>query len=194
MKFMAKKITRKEQIVAAAAQLFRNKGYNATTMRDLAEQVGMEAASLYNHIKSKEEILQYLCFKISDQYISQLNQIDQNNNSAAAKIREIIRLHIRIATTDVASVHVANNEWKHLSEPFLTDFVAARRSYEKKFVSIIQSGIDRQEFVDLHPTVALFTILSAVRWIELWYKPSREVSILELEQNIISMLMQGLEK
>ena len=187
-------MTRKREIIEVAAHLFRLKGYNATTMRDLAEQVGMEAASLYNHIKSKEEILQYLCFKISDQYVSQLNKINENNISSVEKIRAIIRLHVRIIISDIAAVHVANNEWKHLSEPHLSKFVEARRHYEKQFLGIIQQGIEEQKFIPMNPKIALFTILSAVRWIEIWYKPSRDIKSKELEENIILMLMNGLEK
>ncbi|RYF93648.1 MAG: TetR/AcrR family transcriptional regulator, partial [Chitinophagaceae bacterium] len=62
--------TRKDVIIAKAARLFREKGYSASSMRDLAEEVGVEAASLYNHISSKAEILQEICFKVANKFMS----------------------------------------------------------------------------------------------------------------------------
>ena len=193
---MLKSITqsRREQIIQIAASLFRIRGFSATTMRDIAEQVGMEAASMYNHIKSKDEILQAICFKISNEYISQLNTIEIQIKSPVEKIKELIRLHVRIIITDIDSISVANNEWKHLSEDALTAFKEARRDYEQRFAKIIEAGIAAGELQPINVSVALFTILSAVRWVELWYKNDRDISPEILEENIISLLMNGLQK
>ena len=193
---MLKNITqnRRSEIIEIAAKLFKIKGFTATTMRDIAEQVGIEAASMYNHIKSKDEILQAICFKISNEYISQLNAIENQSKSPVEKIKELIRLHVRIIITDIDSISVANNEWKHLSEEALTVFKDARRDYEQRFATIIEAGIAAGELQPINISVALFTILSAVRWVELWYKNDREISPEILEENIISLLMNGLEK
>ena len=193
---MLKNITqnRRAEIIEIAAKLFKIKGFTATTMRDIAEQVGIEAASMYNHIKSKDEILQAICFKISNEYISQLNAIENQSKSPVEKIKELIRLHVRIIITDIDSISVANNEWKHLSEEALTVFKDARRDYEQRFATIIEAGIAAGELQPINISVALFTILSAVRWVELWYKNDREITPEILEENIISLLMNGLEK
>ena len=187
-------LSRRAEIIEIAAKLFKIKGFTATTMRDIAEQVGMEAASMYNHIKSKDEILQAICFKISNEYISQLNTIEIQIKSPVEKIKELIRLHVRIIITDIDSISVANNEWKHLSEDALTAFKEARRDYEQRFAKIIEAGIAAGELQPINVSVALFTILSAVRWVELWYKNDREISPKILEENIISLLMNGLQK
>ena len=186
--------SRRVEIIEIAAKLFKIKGFTATTMRDIAEQVGMEAASMYNHIKSKDEILQAICFKISNEYISQLNTIENQIKSPVEKIKELIRLHVRIIITDIDSISVANNEWKHLSEDALTAFKDARRDYEQRFAKIIEAGIAAGELQPINVSVALFTILSAVRWVELWYKNDRDISPEILEENIISLLMNGLQK
>ncbi len=189
-----KKSVKRELILAEAAKLFKDRGYSGTSMRDLAGQVGMEAASMYNHIKSKDELLDTICFRISDTYISQLTAIEHTAISYGAKIKALVRLHIRLMVEDGAAVSVANHDWKYLPEPRLTEFKQARKSYEKGFAALIEAGIAAGEFRPVNASVALFTVLSAVRWVELWYRPGRGLSAEELENNIITVLLGGLEQ
>ena len=161
------KINKKELILEEAAKLFKEKGFGGTSMRDLAEKVGMEAASMYNHIKSKDEILELICFKIANQYISQLQEIENTNQSFQDKLRAIIGLHVQLIIEDSASVSVANNDWKYLSEEKKNQYKQIRKSYEKSFANIIEQGMQNGEFKKMNVSVALFTKLSSIRWIEL---------------------------
>ncbi|MGI4820500.1 MAG: TetR/AcrR family transcriptional regulator [Janthinobacterium lividum] len=188
------KPTKRQIILEEAAKLFKDKGYGGTSMRDIAGQVGMEAASMYNHIKSKDEILDSICFRISDVYIAHLQEIEQQPLSFGEKIRALIRLHIQLMVEDGPAVSVANHDWKYLPASRLNEFTEARRRYEKGFAALIAAGIAAGEFQPVNSTVALFTILSAVRWVELWFKPGRSLSAQELEDHIITMLLNGLEK
>ena len=99
-----------------------------------------------------------------------------------------------IATKDITSVTVFNDEWRHLSEPFLEEFLAKRKEYELRFKNIIQSGIDSGDFKKVDATVALYTILTSVRWIHYWYKPGRNLSVEQLENDVFTLLVNGLEK
>ncbi|RSK45386.1 TetR/AcrR family transcriptional regulator [Hymenobacter rigui] len=189
-----RKTNRRQLILDEAAKLFKQKGFGGTSMRDLAREVGMEAASMYNHIKSKDEILDLICTRIAHTYISQLAEIEQTEASYADKVKALIRLHIRLMIEDGAAVSVANHDWKYLPEPQLTAFKDARKNYEKGFAALIEQGIAAGEFQPVNVSVALFTILSAVRWVELWYRPGRELSAEELEDHIITMLLTGLAK
>src|SRR6478735_5765639 len=87
--------TRKDVIIAKAAKLFREKGFSATSMRDLAEHVGVEAASLYNHISSKAEILQEICFKTANKFLSHIEAIDNSPIDSIAKIEAVLRFHVQ---------------------------------------------------------------------------------------------------
>ena len=189
-----KKSAKRELILAEAAKLFKDQGYSGTSMRDLAGQVGMEAASMYNHIKSKDELLDIICFRISDTYISQLRAIEHTASPYSEKIKDLVRLHIRLMVEDGAAVSVANHDWKYLPEPRLTEFKEARKSYERGFAALIEAGIAAGEFRPVNASVALFTVLSAVRWVELWYRPGRGLTAEELENNIITVLLGGLEQ
>ena len=90
---------------------------------------------MYNHIKSKDELLDTICFRISDTYISQLAAIEATPSTYGDKIRALVRLHIGLMMEDSAAVSVANHDWKYLPEPRLTEFKEARKSYERGFAA-----------------------------------------------------------
>jgi len=180
-------------ICEAAARLFRDKGYKSTSMRDLAREVRLKASSLYNHIQSKEEILQEICFDNARRFLEGMTEVEKLEASAADKIRALIRLHICIATNDVTSVTAFNDEWRHLSEPHLSEFKALRREYEQRFRLIIEEGVRLGELKPLHSTVALYTIFSSVRWLYDWFRTGKGISANDVERNIIRLLMEGME-
>ncbi len=185
---------KRQAILEAAAQLFRDRGYSATSMRDLAGEVKLKASSLYNHIGSKEEILREICFENAQRFIEGMREVEQMPGAAAKKVQALIRLHIQIATEDVTSVTAFNDEWRHLSEPYLSDFKALRRDYEQRFLAIIEAGVKSGEFKDLNSSIVLHTIFSAIRWLYDWYKPERQVSAGELYEQITMLLMTGLTR
>lgn len=186
------KVNKRELILSEAAKLFKDRGFGATGMRDIAEKVGMEAASMYNHIKSKDEILELICFKIADNYTTQLEDIDNQILSFQDKMKKIIKVHIDLMIDDAASVSVANNDWKYLREEKKANYKNIRKAYESSFANILEEGMRSGEFKTMNVSVALFTILSSLRWIELWYKPSRNISAIELEEELSTILLNGL--
>lgn len=186
------KVNKKELILSEAAKLFKEKGFGGTSMRDLGEKVGMEAASMYNHIRSKDEILELICFKIAEEYTSHLAEIENTESTFQEKLKRVIQLHIEVMVNDAAAVSVANNDWKYLTDEKKIEYKEKRKSYEKSFANILEQGMATGEFKTMNVSVALFTILSSLRWIELWYKPSREISPAELEEELTTILLNGL--
>lgn len=184
--------TKRQIIFEAAAKLFRDKGYSATSMRDLAETVHLKASSLYNHIGSKEEILRDICFENAYRFHTKMEEIEQLDISATEKVKALIRFHIHLATEDVTSVTAFNDEWRHLSEPHLGKFKALRRDYESRFQAIIEAGIRTGEFKNRNAFTTLYTIFSSVRWLYDWYKPERNITPDELYAQIGALLMNGL--
>ena len=95
-----KNTTRKELITRKAATLFKSKGYAVASMRDLAESIGVEAPSLYNHIGSKSEILRSICFTVAGSFTSHLEQTLQGTDPILHKVAAIIRFHIGMMLND----------------------------------------------------------------------------------------------
>lgn len=184
--------TKKDAIARKAAALFRKKGFVGSSMREIADSIGVEASSLYNHIGSKSELLQSICFRVANDFNRHLGEVELGGGTAAAKLEQLIRFHIRIMLENFDEVYVANHEWKQLDEPYLSNFLAQRKLYESKMVDIVKDGIRRKEIRNLHPHVAVITILSAVRGIEFWQRHKKEVDAAELENDMVNHLLNGL--
>jgi AcrR family transcriptional regulator len=163
-------------------------------MRDLAAQLGMEAASMYYHIGSKDEILEKICFEVANNYLEHLEEIEIQETSFLDKLKELIRFHVRMMIVNGPEVSVTNHDWKYLTKEKLATFKELRKLYETRLETLISAGIEAGELAAVNPQVALFTILSSLRWVEYWWKPQRGISAKELENNIITLLLKGIEK
>ena len=191
---VSKNESRKDLIVKAGAALFREKGFGAASMRDLAENIGIEAASLYNHIRSKNEILESICFNVANRFNTHMDEIETGNMTPIEKIETLLRFHIRQMFDNFEEVIVSDREWKHLDEPYLSNFHNQRRNYRKRFAALIEDGIKKGELKKIDAPTAIITILHAVNGIESWHRSTAKISAKELEDNMVVILIDGLRK
>ncbi len=189
-----KNSSKKDVIIEKASKLFLEKGFGAASMRDLAEHVGVEAASLYNHIQSKSEILQAICFKVANDFLSHQDAVQSSPASALKKLERIIRFHIRMMMEQYEFVYISDHEWRHLPEPYLSNFLNQRRNYRRSLSDLIARGIERGEMKNIEPYVAVLTILSAISGIESWHRSRKTISPEALENNMVKYLIDGLKK
>ncbi|MCA4900442.1 MAG: TetR/AcrR family transcriptional regulator [Bacteroidota bacterium] len=188
-------LSRKEQVIRSAAQLFREKGYAASSMRDLAQKLGIEAASLYSHIKSKEEILQSLCFDMATEFRKSLQEVESKKVSASEKLKLGIIGHIQVMAKDLVASAVFMNEHRHLSQPYLRDFLLLRINYINRFKDIIEEGINKGEFKEnIDKKLAVMTLFSSLNWMPMWYDPHSNIIPADIGQQLADMLVTGLKK
>jgi AcrR family transcriptional regulator len=188
-------LSRKEQVIRKAAELFRIKGYAASSMRDLAQMLGIEAASLYSHIKSKEEILQNLCFDMASEFRKSLEEVEKQKAPASVKLKNGIVGHIQVMAKDLTASAVFMNEHRHLSAPYLRDFLLLRINYINRFKQIIEEGIHSGEFkASIDKKLAVMTLFSSLNWMPQWYDPHSNIVPLELGNQLADMLVNGLKK
>ena len=184
----------KEMILINAAELFRKKGFAAASVRELAEALGIEAPSLYNHIGSKAELLQEICFEVAKDYTAHMEEVLVSKQNAAEKTAELIRFHVRKLSTDFDKVFVSEHEWKRLPQKNLEEFLAQRKLYEKNMIDILKDGIEKKLFKNILPSIAVLAILSAVRGLELRQRHKNEFTIEELEETMVEHLLHGIIK
>ena len=188
-------LSRKEQVIRMAAELFREKGYAASSMRDLAQKLGIEAASLYSHIKSKEEILQSLCFDMAAEFRKSLDEVEKQKGPASEKLRKGITGHIQVMAKDLTASAVFMNEHRHLSQPYLREFLLLRINYINRFKDIIEEGIKSGEFkVSIDKKLAVMTLFSSLNWMPQWYDPHSNIVPESLGQQLSEMLVNGMKR
>ena len=162
-------------------------------MRDLATRLGIEAASLYSHISSKEEILRVLCFDMAGKFMESLNKVEQEENSFERKLRAGILGHIRVMADNLTASAVFMNEHRHLSDTFLKEFLLLRINYINRFKRIIEGGIRSGEFRKVDTKLAVMTLFSSLNWMPHWYDPSGIIHPEGLGNQLADMLIEGLK-
>lgn len=183
--------SRKQEIIEAAAILFKDKGYSAVTMRDLAKAMGIKAASLYNHIQSKQEILATIIITLAEEFTTGMNQIYRLDISSLQKLEQIISLHIDVTLRNADGLASLNNDWMHLEEDNLIYFEKMRHDYEDNFRKIVKKGVHAKEIKPHHLEIIVFSMLSTLRTLYLWYPKQKHIDADMLKKDMISVLLKG---
>jgi TetR/AcrR family transcriptional regulator, cholesterol catabolism regulator len=187
------KITKKKEIIEKSAQLFREKGFAASSVRDIANAAGLEPSSLYSHVKSKEELLYLICMECASHYNNNIDEVlEANISDGLTRLKRVLDIHIDLALNDPTSSTVFSDEWKHLPSEMLDSFIQERKAYEKKFITIVEDLMAHKTIKSSDPFIVMNTLISATRWLHHVRKKFTAKEKEEIKDNISSMLMHGL--
>ncbi|HCD68206.1 MAG TPA: TetR family transcriptional regulator [Bacteroidetes bacterium] len=185
---------RKREILAASQNVLKEKGYAATSVRDIAKALSMEPASLYSHFKSKEDILKITCFDMADKLEIGIAEVNDIYFNAEEKLRTAINLHVKVLTQNLNSAMIFIRDWRNLTGKSLDQFILKRNAYEAGFREIVQTGINEGIFNETDKKFAALTILSSVNWIVEWYKEDGSLSSEQIATKLSDFILSGLKK
>lgn len=185
-------LDRKAQIVSAAERLFNERGFLATSVRDLAEELGMEAASLYSHFKSKDDILWTIADRCASEFFDKIRPIAESQLHTQKKLTEMIIAHIGVITRNINAAAVFFREWRHIAEPRRSEYAILRNEYEEIFRQVVRKGIEENLFKNHDEGFSTRTIMSAVNWTHTWYRADGELTSEEIGQHLAGILLHGL--
>lgn len=187
-----KRQRRREEILHAALQAFRENGYHTTTLEDIAERLGIGKTALYHYFPDKESIL-YECHRES---LAEIERMVEEAlaccDRASERLAYLIREHVRIMTETLEASPLAF-EVPALSAERRAEVIAARDHYEKVLRDLIVQGVKDGEFREVDPKIAVFAILGAINWIARWYRPEGAVHAPELGAQFADYLVSGLK-
>lgn len=186
-------LQRKEQILKEAARLFRKKGYPATTMRDIAGALDIEAPSLYNHINSKHDLLSIILIGVAKQYVAQIESVGPSfSTKAVDRLTEIIKGHIEISYHNIDAVSLIPSEYIHLQPPAREIFKSLRDRYDEAFRTLLVEGIADRSIKEVDVDLTNFAILSTLRFVYSWIRKHKDVSLQEVQDKLVNNLVHGI--
>lgn len=187
-------IQRRDEMMAVAERLFAERGYEATSVRDIADALDIKPGSLYAHIETKEELLWDILQAAADRFFVAVRPILDSDLVVMEKFKRAMAAHVKVITDSAQSAAVFLNEWRHLSEPRRSEFAARRDEYEALFRALVHEGIHQGELGDVDEKFATLLILSSMNWVYQWYRPDGPMTPQEIARKLTEMLLNGLRR
>ncbi len=184
--------TRKRQIEDVASTLFSERGYAATTVRDIARALDLQGGSLYAHITSKEDVLWNIVSRAAERFHAAVRPIANGPEPASARLQGMVRAHVRVVTDDIEHAIVFLHEWRFLTPERRAAIARQRDAYEAYFRAVIAEGISEGEFRPADPKMAGLAILGALNGIALWYRAGGRLTADDIAAHFADLFLHGL--
>ena len=183
---------REEELLRIASRLFKEKGYHNTSMQDLADAFGVQKASLYYYIDSKEALLRRLMERAIAILGTHIDDIYATDLPPVEKLRQALEHHAVTMMDHLNLVSVYLYEYRNLPEDGLHDALAVRRHYEQVLCRIVEDGIERGELRPVDDRLAVYGLLGMLNWTHQWFSPRGELSSREIAAILVDLALYGL--
>ncbi len=183
---------RRQQIVTEAIHVFFEMGYEGASLRDLAGRVGINKATVYHYFSSKEEILYHIVREVGGGLLDGVRRASAFDGNPLVALEAMIRFQIEYMKDHLEEVKVLVEEKKSLR----ADLMHTTRDTESEILQLYKSTLVRCcEHGLIRPvqvTTAAFGILGQINWLYHWYRPDGPLSIHELAEQVVCLLLHGL--
>lgn len=180
---------RRKELTRLAAQLFVQEGFDRTTVRMLAQEMGIKSGSLFHHFKDKQEILAAVIEEGTHNALAIARRaLDESPASPEARLRAMARAHLETLFTDRNAHVVALFEWRRLDDSAKAHLSHLRDAYEALWVQVIDEALTAKLIHGDRFLVSRF-VLGALNWTVRWYDPDGPRTPDELADELIAMIL-----
>lgn len=174
-------------IRAAATQLIALRGYEAVSMREIAAEVGVQAAALYRYFPNKQDLLFSLMRTHLEALLAAWEEERPSDDDPSARLAEFIRFHIRYHVERRHEVHIANMELRSLSKDHLTTILRLRSAYEKELRQILRDGVETDAFAPDDTSLVAMALIAMITGVNVWFRPDERLTADEVAENYVRM-------
>ncbi|HEY43695.1 MAG TPA: TetR/AcrR family transcriptional regulator [Anaerolineae bacterium] len=182
----------RSDILQAAAQIFRQKGYHATSMQDIADAVHLQKASLYHHITGKQEILHAILDHALDLLIADLEEVVATDLPPEEKLRRAMHAYVGRLIQDADLAAVLLLEYRSLEKKARAQHIKRRDRYEHIWRNLIKEGVEEKAFQPVDDVVATFALLGVQNWMITWFKRGGPLTAEQLADRFCDLFLYGL--
>jgi len=184
----------REDILEAAAQVFRKKGFHGASMANIAEAVNLQKASLYHHVSSKQEILLELLDRALELLLERISPIATQPIPADERLRLMIREYLQILAENTDLSAVLLFEHRSLEGKQHARHVPNRDAFESLWRDVLEEGVHSKRFVCEDVALAARALLGIMNWTITWYRPNGDLTIKQIADQYSNLLLNGLLK
>ena len=187
---------RRREIDAVASELFHANGYAATSVRDIAKALDIQAASMYAHVASKEDVLWSIIDGAATAFEKAADAAVADGSAAdpVDRLAALVEAHVEVVTADPQRSSVFLTEWRHLSPPRRAAISERRDAYEARFRAAIEDGVAVGEFRATDPALAATFLLTALNGIATWYRPDGRLSADRIADHYVDLTLRSLSE
>jgi AcrR family transcriptional regulator len=182
----------REDILDAAAQVIRKKGFNGASMADIASAVNLQKASLYHHVASKQEILLALLDRAIDMLTAHIAPLAAQSAPADEKLRQMIHTYLKLMAENADLASVLLFEHRSLEPKQHARHIPNRDRFEALWRDVLSEGLASGVFRYPDPGLAVRGLLGILNWTLTWYRPKGELSIEQIADQYVDLLYHGL--
>jgi len=182
----------RDQILRTAADLFRERGYRATTLDHIATRLGMSKASLYKYFRAKEEMLAAISRRTIETFTRELSLVLRSDLPPEDKLRRVVRDHVRFVIGNRSFLTVFFSEETNLPPRLARALAIQKDRYDKGIESLVVEGAGRGVFRDIPPRLVVFGLLGMLNWLYKWYNPRGRWGAEEISTAFLSLIEGGL--
>jgi len=182
----------REHILQTAADLFRERGYRATTLDHIAARLGMSKASLYKSFHAKEEMLAVIYRRTIETFTRELALVLRSNLTPEEKLRRVVRDHVRFVIANRSFLTVFFSEEANLPARLARALAQQKDRYDKGIESLVVDGMKQGVFRDVPPRLVVFGLLGMLNWVYKWYNPRGRWGAEEISSAFLSLVEGGL--
>ena len=184
----------RDDILDAAAQVFRQKGFHGASMADIAEAVNLQKASLYHHVNSKQEILLALLERALDMLIEGIGAVAHQDVPADEKLHQMIKVYLTALADNADLSSVLLFEHRSLESKQRQKHIPQRDRFEALWHEVLEQGVQEELFVCPDTSLAVRAMMGALNWTITWFNPKGSMSISQVADQYAGLMLGGLRK
>lgn len=186
----ARQEARRRDLLAAAARLYAGRGYRATSMNDLAREIGLSKPALYHYVRSKEQLLSELYADVLLDNTSAVTRIVAAAPTPVAALRAVIVQRVVYTCENQALLTVFFQEESHLPPAELERVTAARQTYDEAVLAIVEQALaERALAITVPARIYVNTLIGAANWVYRWYDPAGRLGPQALGEEVATALL-----